>query len=441
MSKKKNKKKNTNPPLPSIRLSQCMIVKNEEKNIERALKWAKNIAFEQIVVDTGSTDRTVEIARKMGAKVFHFEWIDDFSAAKNYAIEQASGNWIAFLDADEYFSSVDAKKLMIFLKRIQSDFAMRENYLALGCALVNVDGNGKPFQVIEQVRIFRNIPSIRYTSRIHERLDMDLNNMVKVDEIQIIHTGYAIEESKEKGKAEHNIRIIRKELAEKPDDLNLKVYLADSLKNTGNEDDKKEAESLFSEVLDKGIGAPVASILKRIVYAYFMKKYENDPSKSSELEKICRMGLEEYPGFIDYEYYLSCALNGRGEFSEAWRLLKSIEAKLSNESTTTDIGTIAADPTLLHPQMVYAAQGLGDIDNVIKYVTLILKADKKRPEVLLPYISTLQKNGSSTDGILEQLKTIYDFSDKSDLLLIEKAAKETGATELATRVMAIETPS
>ena len=77
-----------------------MIVKNEEKNIRRALSWAKDIVFEQIVVDTGSTDRTVEIAKEMGEKVYLFQLIDDFAAAKNYAIEQASGEWIEFLDAD-----------------------------------------------------------------------------------------------------------------------------------------------------------------------------------------------------------------------------------------------------------------------------------------------------------------------------------------------------
>ena len=90
------------------RLSQCMIVKDEEDNIRRALSWGQAIMWEQIVVDTGSTDRTIEIAQEMGAKVFHFEWCDDFSAAKNYAIEQASGDWIAFLDADEYMQEADA---------------------------------------------------------------------------------------------------------------------------------------------------------------------------------------------------------------------------------------------------------------------------------------------------------------------------------------------
>ena len=86
-----------------IMISQCMIVKNEEKNIERALSWGKGIVAEQIVVDTGSEDRTVEIAESLGARVYHFPWIDDFAAAKNFAISKANYEWIAFLDADEYF--------------------------------------------------------------------------------------------------------------------------------------------------------------------------------------------------------------------------------------------------------------------------------------------------------------------------------------------------
>ena len=69
--------------IEGVRLSQCMIVKNEEQNIRRALLWGKGRVCEQIVVDTGSTDRTVDIAREMGARVYHFEWCGDFSAAKN----------------------------------------------------------------------------------------------------------------------------------------------------------------------------------------------------------------------------------------------------------------------------------------------------------------------------------------------------------------------
>ena len=103
------------------RISQCMIVKNEEDKIEKALSWGKGIVSEQIVVDTGSTDRTVEIAEAMGAKIYHFEWIDDFSAARNFAISKAKYEWIAFLDADEYFLEEDARKLLYYVQRLQNN--------------------------------------------------------------------------------------------------------------------------------------------------------------------------------------------------------------------------------------------------------------------------------------------------------------------------------
>ena len=84
----------------------------------QALSWGKGIVSEQIVVDTGSTDRTVEIAEQMGAKVYHFTWIDDFAAAKNFALSKARYEWIAFLDADEYFPMEDAKRLLADRKSV-----------------------------------------------------------------------------------------------------------------------------------------------------------------------------------------------------------------------------------------------------------------------------------------------------------------------------------
>ena len=121
--------------LPGI--SQCMIVKNEEKNIERALSWGKGIVAEQIVVDTGSTDRTIKIAQSMGAKVYEFAWADDFAAAKNYAVTKAKCEWIAFLDADEYFLPEDAKNLAMYIRKLP-----RSAYDGICTAFVDLDDNG-----------------------------------------------------------------------------------------------------------------------------------------------------------------------------------------------------------------------------------------------------------------------------------------------------------
>ena len=172
-----------------IRISQCMIVKNEEKNIERALSWGKQIMWEQIVVDTGSTDRTAEIAEAMGASVFLFPWIDDFSAAKNFAISKAKGNWIALLDADEYIRPEDARKLPGILRQLS-----QRGLEGLSTGWQQLDDEGNIFSSGTQIRIFRNDPEIRYRRRIHEQLESVRGRELRigdvVQELSIFHEGY-----------------------------------------------------------------------------------------------------------------------------------------------------------------------------------------------------------------------------------------------------------
>jgi len=183
-----------------------MIVKNEEKNIEKALSWAKDIAFEQIVVDTGSTDRTVEIAESIGAKVYHFEWINDFSAAKNFAIEKCSGNWIAFLDEDEYFNDEDAKKILPTLRQIEA-VPMKPQIQMISCPLLNAQDDGSIITMESQIRLFRNIPDVRYTGTIHEHLT-STGHIYQAEDITIIHTGYSQSAKAAKNISERNIALI-----------------------------------------------------------------------------------------------------------------------------------------------------------------------------------------------------------------------------------------
>lgn len=148
-----------------VRISQCMIVKDEEENIRKALSWGKGIIWEQIVVDTGSRDRTVQIAESMGARVYHYTWTDDFSAAKNYAISKAGGEWIAFLDADETFVPGDGEKLPGILRRLGST---RAEGVAAGW--MQLDEDGRVSAAGTQIRIFRNRANLGYRRRIHEQL-------------------------------------------------------------------------------------------------------------------------------------------------------------------------------------------------------------------------------------------------------------------------------
>ena len=96
-----------------LKISACYIVKNEEKKLPRSIESLKSAVNELIVVDTGSTDNTIEIAKSYGAKVIESTWQDDFSAPRNIAIENATGDWIIFLDADEFFAYPDKVRAAI----------------------------------------------------------------------------------------------------------------------------------------------------------------------------------------------------------------------------------------------------------------------------------------------------------------------------------------
>lgn len=432
MSKKKGKKKNPQPTLPLVRLSQCMIVKDEEKNIERALSWAKDIAFEQIVVDTGSTDRTVEIAEKMGAKVYHFEWINDFSAAKNYAIEQATGNWIAFLDADEYISRQDAKKLFAILKKIRSDPDMREKCLVLNIPLVNVDENGNPTSVYDQERVFRNIPQARYKGKIHEMITLGSESVFRMDDIKVVHTGYSETAYEQTGKAWRNIDMLRLELKERPDDLTLKAYLADALKVSGSQEDIEESDRLYNDVIN---GEGAYSIHVMGAYKYLIEKFIATPGKLADAEAMNVKALTDFPDDIDLIFLYGMIMNMKGEYKTAWEQLTKCEEKLMKSKSLDDATYLMAKPTMLFQQLAAAAQGLGDVQGLVRNTTMVLSADKTRSGILKIYIAELINHNTPYDEIEQLLSTIYDFKDTRDILLVARAAKDCGALDFAKKVL------
>ena len=175
-----------------VKISACVIVKNEEKNLPRWLESVKRLAEEIIVVDTGSSDATVSIAEAAGAKVFHFPWIDDFAAAKNFALEQASGDWVIFPDADETFTAEDAPKVREWIRRVHRD----RRVIGLLCRCVNLDMSrgGAVRNVILQARIFRRRPDLRYRGAVHEVLEYqgpEAGELRSVTDFCLYHTGYS----------------------------------------------------------------------------------------------------------------------------------------------------------------------------------------------------------------------------------------------------------
>src|SRR5580658_9834415 len=98
------------------RLSLAMIVKNEARCLARCLRSIEAMVDEIIIADTGSTDETIEIAKSFNATISHFTWVNDFSAARNFALDQAGGDWILVLDADEFASEALGREIREFIQ-------------------------------------------------------------------------------------------------------------------------------------------------------------------------------------------------------------------------------------------------------------------------------------------------------------------------------------
>jgi glycosyltransferase involved in cell wall biosynthesis len=170
-------------------LSLCMIVKNEESRIPQALKSVKGIVDEMVVLDTGSTDRTVEIARELGARVYHFEWCNDFSAARNEALKYVQGKWVLVLDADEVLTRSIVAEMKQAIKR--------DRYLVINLIRHEVGSSQSPYSQVS--RLFRNHPEIRFSRPYHAIVDDSVAQLlqrepqwqiVSLTPIAILHYGY-----------------------------------------------------------------------------------------------------------------------------------------------------------------------------------------------------------------------------------------------------------
>lgn len=194
----------------SVRISACMIVKNEEELLAGCLDSIRDWVHEIILVDTGSTDRTVDIARQYGAKILHQPWTGDFSHHRNYSIEQATGDWIFIIDADE---RVFAEDVPLILRNVN-----QSEYDILSLNLYNVYRQAtRRVTFANSVRFFRRELNLRYEGIVHNDLVLPRDKAILRTRIRMEHLGYDLEPEKMKRKFERTRDLLQKQLAEDPD--------------------------------------------------------------------------------------------------------------------------------------------------------------------------------------------------------------------------------
>lgn len=297
-------------------LSICLIVKDEEINLPRALHSAKAIATEIVVVDTGSTDGTIAVAERFGAKVVTHAWKDDFADARNVALDHATCDWVLMLDADEEVTMEMARSIPEALSSDRVD-----GYLSV---MVNLLHGGQAKQRIQVCRLFRNKRAYRYAYRIHEQIIHSIlanGGMVERSEMEIYHFGYNPDEDQRKGRRERNLTLLEGALSETPDRTVLWYYLGIEYLQAFR---VHEAESAFRKHIE--IAPPEERILSLAPIAELLLRQH----RSSEAWSFAAMGLNTPESRMDCLIRCAQAARLEGDFEVVQRCVRDLKAAPPN---------------------------------------------------------------------------------------------------------------
>ena len=205
-------------PPRGMTLSLCMIVRDEEEMLPGCLAPLRDVVDEIVVVDTGSTDATVEIAESFGARVVHFPWNGSFADARNVSIDAATGDWIMYLDADEHTEPADAPQLRELLHR-----TWREGFYLVETNYTGGEGSGAAMTHMA-LRLWRNRPEYRFSGRVHEQKTHNMPTYLperwEHTGIRVRHYGYLNQRIRAREKSQRNIALLEQEAREQPSPFN-----------------------------------------------------------------------------------------------------------------------------------------------------------------------------------------------------------------------------
>jgi tetratricopeptide (TPR) repeat protein len=241
----------------SLHLSLSMIVRNEETFLAGCLESVRGIVDEIIVVDTGSTDGTIEIATQFGARIFHFPWIGDFAAARNESLRHCTGEWVLYLDADE---RLVADGHSILPKLLRNRKAQAYYCLIRGEERLP---RGKVFNIAPYPRLFRRLPAFQFEGKVHEQIIPSIrragyepvNSSLMID-----HLGYAQSSEIIASKFQRNAGLLREQVAAQGSDPYMRFQLGNTLALLGRSEEAM-AEMLVALRLASNLPKLKATIL------------------------------------------------------------------------------------------------------------------------------------------------------------------------------------
>jgi glycosyltransferase involved in cell wall biosynthesis/Tfp pilus assembly protein PilF len=396
-------------------LSLCMIVKNEEKYLVQCLKSVRDIADEIIMVDTGSTDKTIDIAKVFGAKLFDFPWTGDFAAARNHSLEQATGNWILILDGDEVLSPLDFKELKEIIHKKSSSPAAysiaTRNYIT-NVSVIGWEKNsgeypeeaGTGWVVSKKVRLLTRSKDAVFSNPVHETLETSLAKAkipVRPCNIVVHHYG-KLDSQKDLKKGEEYYLLGKIKYENDPTNTKYVLELARQAQVLGKHEEAIELWlkliSLFQEappdtlayqhVIQSTYGDPLSEIYTQLASAYMMLNRYEEALEAARKAIDCKIKLKEY-----VHVYVHCEIIA-GSLTKAFRELEELL------KTTPDYA-----PAVILMATIFCLEG-------------------KKEKVQESFQSLLQKNVNITPLLNTYARQLRTHGKKDEALLILNAIIE-----------------
>jgi tetratricopeptide (TPR) repeat protein len=409
---------------PGLKLSLCMIVKDEEEMLPRCLEAVAPAVDEMVIVDTGSSDRTIEIARSFGARVIEHPWTGDFSEARNISLEAATGDWFLYLDADEVLVPEDAAKIRDLLGRTwreaffvnETNFTGREEH---GSAVTH-----------STLRIFRNRPEYRFTGRLHEQIADKLptfaSERMAQSTIRVDHFGYLGVVRDARGKSRRNIEILEQQRNEHAPTaffhFNLgSEYLVAGESEKGVEEFEQAWRLIRRESLvPEAFGATLA--LRTMMALCAVGRHQEAITRADAW-------LETFPGFTDLVYEQGQAALGLGREGDAIAYFKRcIEMGDATGGYTAWVGT----GTYL-PRINIAIRCLlkGETEPAVELLRWCADNHPRFFGIIHPYATALLRSGMAPDAVVAEIETkILDVTPTVRFML-GAALYEAGAAPQA----------
>jgi tetratricopeptide (TPR) repeat protein len=286
----------------------AMMVKNEEEFLADALESVKDLVDELVVIDTGSSDRTIEIAKEHGAKVYHYLWRDDFSDARNETIRRCTGQWVLILDADERIQM--PKKHIENFRQGLHNYLNEGPYIGISVNVINIRLDGSVMNSLPSLRFFPRCEEISYRNRVHNQIHLadDVEMELKVCSfIDVQHLGYDPIVYEKRKKSARSLPLIQKQLIDEPDNMVYKFY--EGREYVILKEPSKAVVSLEAAVLGilEGKHGYFAETMKTLLTAY--EQVDADPER---IIIFTDMAIEKSPDQPDFYLFKGFAQRNIG---------------------------------------------------------------------------------------------------------------------------------